>query len=177
MPPNAKIKAMWARYVQAKEEKMANETEYAELIKWLEMLQIPVGYSGDLSTASRSREPLRAANAIRTLLAREERLSQLVTDHEEVAQDKRRLARELDVALNGEKNAARQASLCDLIPDAERLAAENARLKEALKPFAESMEHLDIQMSDEPIVVRIGSFPLTYGNFRRARAALGGEPS
>jgi hypothetical protein len=83
MAPNAKIKAMWARYVQAKEEKMTNETEYAELIKWLEMLQIPVGYSGDLSTASRSREPLRAANAIRTLLAREERLREALKLAEE----------------------------------------------------------------------------------------------
>ncbi len=36
-------------------------------------------------------------------------------DYEAVLADHRRLVRELDVALNGEHGAAKQASLCDLI--------------------------------------------------------------
>ena len=33
----------------------------------------------------------------------------------EILADKRRLTRELDVALNGERGAAQQASLCDIV--------------------------------------------------------------
>ena len=36
-------------------------------------------------------------------------------DYEEVLTDHRRLVRELDVALNGEEGAAKQASLCDIV--------------------------------------------------------------
>jgi hypothetical protein len=36
-------------------------------------------------------------------------------DYEEVLADHRRLVRELDVALNGEEGAAKQASLCDIV--------------------------------------------------------------
>ncbi len=46
-----------------------------------------------------------------------------VAVYEEVLKDKRRLTRELDVALNGERGAAKQASLCDLIGDAQRIRA------------------------------------------------------
>lgn len=35
--------------------------------------------------------------------------------YEEVLADHRRLVRELDVALNGEEGAAKQASLCDIV--------------------------------------------------------------
>lgn len=38
-----------------------------------------------------------------------------ISDYEEVLADKRRLTRELDVLLNGEDGAAKQASLCDLV--------------------------------------------------------------
>jgi hypothetical protein len=38
-----------------------------------------------------------------------------VADYEEVLADHRRLVRELDVALNGEDGAAKQASLCDIV--------------------------------------------------------------
>lgn len=44
--------------------------------------------------------------------------------YEEVLEDKRRLTRELDVALSGESGAAKQASLCDLIPIAKALRAK-----------------------------------------------------
>ncbi len=36
-------------------------------------------------------------------------------DYEEVLADHRRLVRELDVLLNGEAGAAKQASLCDIV--------------------------------------------------------------
>lgn len=46
------------------------------------------------------------------------------SDYEEVLADHRRLVRELDVAMHGEEGAAKQASLCDLVPLARRLRAE-----------------------------------------------------
>ena len=47
----------------------------------------------------------------------------------EVLDDTRRLTRELDVAMSGEENAAKQASLCDLIPQAKRTRLEVESLK------------------------------------------------
>ena len=44
-----------------------------------------------------------------------------IADYEEVLADKRRLVRELDVAMHGEDGAAKQASLCDLIEPAREL--------------------------------------------------------
>jgi len=43
------------------------------------------------------------------------RLKRQVADYEEVLADHRRLVREIDVALNGEDGAAKQASLCDIL--------------------------------------------------------------
>jgi hypothetical protein len=57
-----------------------------------------------------------------------------IADYEEVLADKRRLTRELDIAMHGEDGAAKQASLCDLIPLAKNMRAELvnalARVKE-----------------------------------------------
>jgi hypothetical protein len=39
----------------------------------------------------------------------------IVSTYEEVLADHRRLVRELDVALNGQEGAAKQASLCDIV--------------------------------------------------------------
>lgn len=47
----------------------------------------------------------------------------VLDDYKEVLEDKRRLAREIDVALNGEDGAAEQASLCDLVGAASKLRA------------------------------------------------------
>jgi hypothetical protein len=44
-----------------------------------------------------------------------------IADYEEVLADKRRLVRDLDCALHGEGNTAKQASLCDLIEPARAL--------------------------------------------------------
>ena len=49
------------------------------------------------------------------------RLAQQVKDLEEVLADKRRLTREIDVALNGEHDAAKQASLCDILSQLKAL--------------------------------------------------------
>jgi hypothetical protein len=38
-----------------------------------------------------------------------------IADYEEVLADHRRLVRELDVLINGEAGAAKQASLCDIV--------------------------------------------------------------
>ena len=60
------------------------------------------------------------------------------------------------------------------------LAAENARLREALSPFAEYMhtpegrmdlDNLDAEVADN---LGVGWIYLTHGDFRRARAALYG---
>lgn len=48
-------------------------------------------------------------------------LRDLLKDYEEAQRDKGRLTRLLDIAMHGEANAARQTSLCDLVPLAERL--------------------------------------------------------
>lgn len=43
-----------------------------------------------------------------------QQVSETIKDYEEVLEDQRRLVREIDVLLNGE-NAAKQASLCDIV--------------------------------------------------------------
>lgn len=43
-----------------------------------------------------------------------------IADYEEVLADHRRLVRELDVALNGEEGAAKQASLGDIVRQVRR---------------------------------------------------------
>jgi len=48
-------------------------------------------------------------------------LTEVRTYYEEVLADKRRLTRELDVAMHGEEGAAKQANLCDLIEPARKL--------------------------------------------------------
>jgi hypothetical protein len=48
-----------------------------------------------------------------------------IADYEEVLSDHRRLVREIDVILNGD-NAAKQASLCDLVGQIKELAAKQA---------------------------------------------------
>lgn len=55
-----------------------------------------------------------------------------IADYEEVLADKRRLTRELDIAMHGEDGAAVQASLCDLIEPAKKMRAEIERLRRLL---------------------------------------------
>ncbi len=58
----------------------------------------------------------------------ERELNRKIADLNEALADKRRLTRELDVAMHGEEGAAKQASLCDLIEPAKKLRAEVGRL-------------------------------------------------
>lgn len=62
---------------------------------------------------------------------------------EESLADKRRLAREIDVAMHGEEGAAKQASLCDLVNPARMLRerAESAEARE--KALRELLQQID----------------------------------
>lgn len=53
-----------------------------------------------------------------------------LAEMQEVMDDERRLTRALDIALSGEENAAKQASLCDLIYQALRLREALSLAKE-----------------------------------------------
>lgn len=61
-------------------------------------------------------------------------------DYEEVLADHRRLVRELDVAMHGTAGAAKQASLCDLIEPARKMALRNHALENALAHLLEFPE-------------------------------------
>lgn len=60
-------------------------------------------------------------------------MSLTIADYEEVLEDKRRLTRELDEALSGPGNAAKQASLCDLILVAKDIRAALKANSDALR--------------------------------------------
>lgn len=47
----------------------------------------------------------------------------VIRDMEDTMEDHRRLVRELDVLLNGEEGAAKQASLCDIVAQVRRSKA------------------------------------------------------
>lgn len=51
---------------------------------------------------------------------KEQILESVQQDYEEVMEDHRRLVRELDVLINGEEGAAKQASLCDIVAQVRR---------------------------------------------------------
>ncbi|WP_254213464.1 hypothetical protein [Burkholderia multivorans] len=57
-------------------------------------------------------------------------------DYEEVLADHRRLVRELDVLLNGEEGAAKQASLCDIVAQVRREKAKQKHPAQAAEPVA-----------------------------------------
>lgn len=57
---------------------------------------------------------------IAALLTRYGAAQPATSDYEEVLADHRRLVRELDVLLNGEEGAAKQASLCDIVAQVQR---------------------------------------------------------
>ena len=87
-----------------------------------------VGRECDAGQASgiitRYNVPTETLLAIPTMMQVIREQKQLINDYEEVLEDKRCLAREIDVALHGEKDAAIQASLCDLVSPARELKAK-----------------------------------------------------
>jgi rubrerythrin len=75
-----------------------------------------------------------------------ERLTTLVQDLQEALDDKHRLARELDAAMHGERGAAAQASLCDLIEPAKRL---REKLEAALTDARERNDTIERLRADK----------------------------
>jgi hypothetical protein len=99
-----------------------------------------------------------------------------IADYEAVLADHCALVRRLDVALNGEENAARQASLCDIVGQVEHgkwalvRQEEIARLREALIPFAGFAEisEAETAVTNESLV----TIRCQLGDVRRAFKAL-----
>jgi len=67
-----------------------------------------------------------------------------IADLESVLEDKRRLTRELDVAMHGEKDAAKQASLCDLIRPAERLRDRIIKLEKVAEEADKYQKYMNL---------------------------------
>ncbi|HFQ8762590.1 hypothetical protein IPC453_06260 [Pseudomonas aeruginosa] len=74
-------------------------------------------------------------------------------DYEEVLADHRRLVRELDVLLNGEEGAAKQASLCDLVGQV------SAIVRERRVPLLSRS-----QAEDAPVIGCLCGMPMTEGH-------------
>lgn len=74
-------------------------------------------------------------------------------DYEEVLADHRRLVRELDVLLNGEEGAAKQASLCDLVGQV------SAIVRERRVPLLSRS-----QAEDAPVIGFLCGMPMTEGH-------------
>jgi hypothetical protein len=66
-----------------------------------------------------------------------EALAAQKADYEAVLTDHRRLVREIDVLLNGEAGAAKQASLCDVVAQIVTLTARCETLEAALKEYGQ----------------------------------------
>lgn len=67
----------------------------------------------------------------------------LLEDMAEILADRKHLTRELDEALSGPGKAAKQASLCDLIPYAKKLRKQVDGLRGALEHTLEMAEETD----------------------------------
>ena len=74
---------------------------------------------------------------------------QTVRDYEEVLADKRRLAREIDIALHGVDGAAKQTALCDLIEPAKALRAR-AEKAERERDEALHVKNMDGETLTDP---------------------------
>ena len=77
-----------------------------------------------------------------------------IADYEEAAADKRRNTRLLDVAMSGEDGAAKQASLCDLIPQAQSMRARIAELEVQISRW--ETEHEDYKLEAAKDAIRFG---------------------
>ena len=74
-----------------------------------------------------------------TLRALTQAQAERIADYEDAMADKRRLAREIDVAMHGEEGAAKQASLCDLIEPARMMRERIAALETGQNTAIEAM--------------------------------------
>lgn len=59
-----------------------------------------------------------------------------IKELEEVRADHHRLVREIDIAINGEDGAAKQASLCDIASQVVAIQRRNSELENALRAIA-----------------------------------------
>lgn len=71
-----------------------------------------------------------------------------IEDYEDVLADKRRLTRELDVAMHGEEGAAKQASLCDLIDSAMHMRNRIQHLEKTLELIASCQSNAEGDVVD-----------------------------
>jgi hypothetical protein len=99
-------------------EQQASEAKARLYLSWAWHDEIPEGMSIE-DVAEEAGTFLDTVSPAEELTKREAEKEALekkqVADYEEVLADHRRLVRELDVALNGEAGAAKQASLCDIV--------------------------------------------------------------
>ena len=72
-----------------------------------------------------------------------DRLKAEVADLNDALSSKRGLTREIDVILNGEVGATKQASLCDLLGQIERLKAEHERAMKVLRHLDDILDFSD----------------------------------
>ncbi len=71
------------------------------------------------------------------------------SDYEEVLADHRRLVRKLDVLLNGEEGAAKQASLCDIVAQVQREGIKAAQPAASAEPVVTTRHDALVQILRE----------------------------
>lgn len=76
---------------------------------------------------------------------------QQMKDYEEVLADHRRLVRQIDVILNGEEGAAKQASLCDLVGQISSLQSKIKQLEQEKDNYGKAAFEAGRSMKSEVI--------------------------
>jgi hypothetical protein len=95
------------------------------------------------------------------------------SDYEATLTDQRRLVRELDIAMHGEKGAAKQASLCDLIEPARQMRAKIEAMPATTLGDALEKARKVCEADAEPERVgRYSDLRNAIGDLRAALAAL-----
>ena len=85
------------------------------------------------------------------------------------------IAARLKIAIGLRRSVARMIKCSDILA----LLDERDRMKAALEPFAKHARMMDETFSDHAddcIAARLRDHPITFGDFRRARAALERKP-
>lgn len=122
-------------------------------------IPVPINIAADCIAALERQASLHNDQCA-TFEARIVELERENADHEEVHADHRRLVRELDILLNGEAGAAKQASLCDIV-------AQVAQQKRAAhEPKAPPTTEQLIALGDAfvlPCDVRVGAGTVKRG--------------
>lgn len=77
----------------------------------------------------------------------------LISDYEEAFQSHREVVRLIDVIINGEAGAAKQASLCDLVGQIEQLVAQRNALAGYVSIFLGGDDRFQVAVGGNPLVV------------------------